>query len=67
VRIEPRLGPLAWARGATPHPRGKTETEFRRAGDKTSWRVVLPQGVNGVLVVNGREIQLKAGPQEGVC
>jgi hypothetical protein len=65
VRIEPRLGPMEWARGATPHPLGAIETEFRRTGAGTSWRVTLPKGVDGVLRIDGHEIRLHSGLQEG--
>ena len=65
ARIEPRLGCLAWARGATPHPRGLIETEFRRDGHDTRWRIALPEGIDGVLLINGRETLLHAGAQEG--
>lgn len=63
VHIEPQLGSLAWARGRTPHPKGHIETEFRRGEHGLAWRVVLPPGVTGLLMVNGQEIKLEPGSQ----
>lgn len=67
VKIEPRLGALSWARGATPHPRGIIRTEFRRSGSNMSWKVSLPDGVEGILVLNGRNIILMQGSMEGMA
>jgi len=66
VRVEPRLGSLAWARGRTPHPRGMIETEFQRtAAGAMAWRVTLPAGVNGQLQLNNRVLLLHGGNQTG--
>ncbi|MFA5203342.1 MAG: alpha-L-rhamnosidase C-terminal domain-containing protein [Lentisphaeria bacterium] len=66
VAVEPRLGPLAWARGCTPHPCGLVETEFRRtATGATAWQVTLPEGVGGRLRLNGGDLPLHGGRQSG--
>ncbi len=68
VRVEPRLGSLAWARGRTPHPRGMIETEFQRTAAGTmAWRVTLPAGVAGQLHLNGNDIPLHGGNQTGTA
>ncbi|MBN2138799.1 MAG: alpha-L-rhamnosidase N-terminal domain-containing protein [Sedimentisphaerales bacterium] len=62
VRIEPHLGPLEWVEGKMPHPLGMIEVRFERkdkAGVK-GW-VVLPDGLEGRFVWNGKSTRLKSG------
>ncbi len=61
VTIRPQLGGLAWARGALIHPLGEIGVEVRVEGDQLRARVTLPDGLTGVLHLNGRAIPLAAG------
>lgn len=64
VRIEPRLGPLSWAKGSVVHPRGYVSVDLRMDGDQIRGTVELPEGVTGKLVRNGSETDLRPGRQE---
>jgi len=65
VLIEPHLGSLQWVRGAMPHPLGTISVELERKGDNDiTGKVILPAGVRGRLVWNGKEISLQGGSQE---
>jgi hypothetical protein len=63
VRIEPHLGRLHEIHASMPHARGAIETDYKR--DESGWAatVVLPNGLNGTLVWQGREHPLHAGAQ----
>ncbi|MBA3686995.1 MAG: alpha-L-rhamnosidase, partial [Planctomycetes bacterium] len=61
VEIAPLLGPLSWARGAVPHPRGDIRVELVRNGAKLDAIVSLPEGLAGVLVSGGARQPLRAG------
>lgn len=54
VEIRPQLGPLKWAKGSMVHPKGLIEVEVRRETDGIHGRVKLPDGVDGVVHVNGQ-------------
>jgi hypothetical protein len=61
VRIEPHLGTLKWIKAALPHERGEIRVEFEQAQGKLKGLVVLPEGLSGVYVEQGRETPLHAG------
>jgi hypothetical protein len=61
VRIEPQLGPLAWAKGAMAHPRGEIAVELRQENARLRGTITLPDGVAGTLVLEGREQPLSPG------
>ena len=59
VRITPQLGPMPWARGSMPHPRGTIHVEL----DGKSATVELPAGVTGTLEWGALRAVLKPGRQ----
>ncbi len=64
VQVAPALGSLTWAEGRMPHPSGTIEVRLRRAGARgLEGDVVLPDGVTGTFVWNGRSYPLQGGPQ----
>lgn len=65
VRIEPALGDLEFAEGAMPHELGMIEVELEpRGSDGVRATIVLPEGLSGTFVWNGRERVLSGGEQE---
>ena len=64
VSIAPHLGPLTWAGGVVPHPRGEVYASFRLDHGRLSARITLPQGVPGVLSWRGVQHNLHPGDQE---
>ncbi len=65
VRIAPALGPLGRAEGRVPHPAGDIDVRLTRRGKSGLQAVVvLPAGVAGELVWEGRTVTLHAGQQE---
>jgi hypothetical protein len=63
VRIEPQLGPLTWASGRVPHPKGDIRAEIARRGDRLTGTIELPPGVKGKLVYGGTTLDLAPGKQ----
>ena len=61
VTIAPLLGPLTWAHGSLPHPRGAIKVDLRRDGDMLHAEITLPDGVEGTLHWQGREIRVEPG------
>jgi hypothetical protein len=51
VQIEPQLGPLAWARGTMPHPRGDIRADFALRDGRLTGEIELPPGVIGTLLL----------------
>jgi hypothetical protein len=64
VRIEPQLGPLSSAKGTMVHPRGEIVVDLSLDRGKLAGSVMLPEGVSGVLVANGRDVSIKSGKQK---
>ncbi|MEI6035538.1 MAG: alpha-L-rhamnosidase C-terminal domain-containing protein [Verrucomicrobiae bacterium] len=64
VRIQPQLGPLAWARGSLPHPLGRIEVDVRNDAGKLAGAITLPPGLTGHLISNGSTRTLSAGRLE---
>ncbi|MCG3178711.1 MAG: hypothetical protein BIFFINMI_01040 [Phycisphaerae bacterium] len=61
VRVQPQLGPLAWARGSMPHPAGRIGVDVRSRDGRLTGSVELPAALSGTLEVNGRSIRLAGG------
>jgi hypothetical protein len=62
VRIEPFLGSLNEVIGKVPHPAGMIEVAIRKNEyGSLNANITLPNGVDGTLVYNGHEVQLKSG------
>jgi alpha-L-rhamnosidase len=65
VRIAPALGPLTWAKGSLPHPRGRLQASFQRNGAAgIIAQLSLPGGLAGTFHWNGRSAVLRPGHQE---
>lgn len=63
VRIVPRLGPLTWARGSMPHPKGCVTVNFRIEQRRLAATVDLPDGLEGTLVLADGTHRLVPGLQ----
>jgi hypothetical protein len=63
VRIEPALGPLQWAEGTVPHPKGDIAVRLTRRGAGLIAEVTLPAGVSGEFVWEGHHVGLHGGTQ----
>ena len=65
VRIAPSLGRLQRASCSMPHPAGELRVSLERRGDNgLEAEVVLPPGVSGTFVWNGREQRITPGSQK---
>jgi alpha-L-rhamnosidase len=65
VRVAPALGPLRWAEGRVPHPLGAIDVRLTRTGARgLRAEVILPPGLQGELVWNGRRVPLHPGRQD---
>lgn len=65
VRIEPHLGPLAWAQGKIPHPAGFIKLRLERIGKSgIKANITLPEGLTGKFIWNNKTVRLKPGSQE---
>ena len=62
VRVQPALGPLTSVEAVVPHPAGEIRVQLKRVG-KTglTGEVVLPEGVTGEFVWQGKTRALRAG------
>lgn len=65
VLIKPHLGDLKKASGSIPHPKGAVSVKYQlnRKGVLEA-EITLPEGVEGRLVWNGQEKELKGGSQQ---
>jgi hypothetical protein len=61
VKIEPRLGDIKQIGGSMPHPQGTIKVSYKKSGNSLNAEITLPNGVEGVLVYNGKEHALKSG------
>ena len=61
VRIAPQLGALTFAESILPHPAGQLTTRVTREGNKLRAETVLPEGITGTFVWEGRAIALQPG------
>ena len=61
VRIEPNLGNLTVVDASMPHPVGEIKVSYRVTGGRFSAEVILPKGVLGIFVRDGKKYALKSG------
>ena len=61
VRIEPHLGDLKEIGGTMPHPSGEISVHYKVRGGKLQAEVILPEGVDGQFVRNGKTQYLHGG------
>jgi hypothetical protein len=67
VRIAPSPGSLTALSAVHPHPKGDIRVAYEISGPTLTASVDLPEGVEGVLVWNGRDHPLRSGPQRVVA
>lgn len=64
VNIQPVLGELTAVDGSMPHPLGNIIVSLKRKGIKgVTGKVILPVGLGGNFIWNGKKIALKSGEQ----
>jgi len=63
VKIAPNLGDLNNIHAKMPHPSGYIEVELERDNTNIKANIILPKGVTGVFIWQGKSIQLKEGKQ----
>jgi len=62
VKIQPNMGKLQWIDGKMPHPGGDIIVKLKRRGSSgIEGEVILPPGLKGVLIWEGKSSGLKAG------
>jgi len=61
VEIAPALGKLSFIKGRMPHPAGTIVFDLKRNGaNGITGEVILPEGLNGKFIWNGKTIDIKA-------
>ncbi len=63
IKITPNLGKLNYIRAKMPHPNGYIEIDLERDKTHIKANILLPKGVKGVFIWQGKSIQLKEGEQ----
>jgi hypothetical protein len=63
VVIRPQLGPLEKVRASLVHPRGRIEVDFHQKNGHVQGTLVLPEGVEGVFVQDGKSTPIRGGRQ----
>ncbi len=63
IKIAPNLGKLNYIRAKMPHPNGYIEIDLERDKTHIKANILLPKGVKGVFIWQGKSIQLKEGEQ----
>jgi alpha-L-rhamnosidase len=63
VRLAPALGELSRLTATHPHPAGPIRVTYVRTGDAMTAEIVLPPGVDGSFVWQGREHPVRSGAQ----
>jgi alpha-L-rhamnosidase len=61
VKIEPHLGSIKKIRGEMPHPAGRISVDYNDSGNGLKAEIILPQGITGIFVWNGKNYELKEG------
>ncbi len=64
VKIEPFLGPLQEVTARMPHPNGMISASLHRRGDGLDATILLPPGLSGSFVWNGKSYPLVEGHQD---
>jgi hypothetical protein len=64
VRIAPHPGKLTKVAATLPHPKGIISVTYERQGDHLAGTIVLPAGLDGIYVWNGRTQPLHSGRNE---
>ena len=65
VRIQPFLGELYSINGKMPHPLGMIEVSLQRKDrDGVEGEIILPIGLKGIFIWNGKDIKLREGVQK---
>ncbi|MGC2400114.1 MAG: alpha-L-rhamnosidase C-terminal domain-containing protein [Acidobacteriaceae bacterium] len=63
VRITPKPGALTSFEAAMPHEGGEISVQYSKGEKQSSFRITLPQGLEGILQWNGREYRLHGREQ----
>lgn len=64
VKIQPAFGHLKWIRASMPHPAGEIKVDLKKRGSNhLEGQISLPPDVTGVLIWDGRTIELESGTQ----
>lgn len=66
VTIEPHLGTLHQLGASMPTPKGTVEVEYHRETNGVAAHVVLPEGMSGKFLWNGRAQTLRPGQQADI-
>ncbi len=65
VNIEPHLGDLEFIECRMPHPKGDIFLNLKRRGiNGIKGEIILPEGLSGEFLWEGKEIVLDSGKQE---
>ena len=64
VTVAPHLGSLKHVSAAVPNPKGMIEVEYTVEHSRVKAVIVLPAGVSGELLWNGKTSALREGQQE---
>ncbi|MGA2272413.1 MAG: alpha-L-rhamnosidase C-terminal domain-containing protein [Bryobacteraceae bacterium] len=64
VRIAPHPGNLTEVAATFPHPKGAISVTYERQGNHLTGMIVLPEGLDGIYVWNGRTQPLHSGRNE---
>jgi hypothetical protein len=60
IEIKPALGALNYIKGQMPHPAGDIIFNLKRIGNEgISGEIILPEGLTGKFIWNGKSIDLK--------
>jgi hypothetical protein len=61
VKIEPHLGSMEKISGTMPHPEGTISVAYDLSGGKLEAEIMLPSGIHGTFVWEGKVYELKGG------
>jgi len=61
VRIEPHLGDIESVIATMPHPLGRIEVDYRQMGDDLIAVILLPDGLFGEFIHDGKTVPLQPG------
>ncbi len=66
VRIEPAPGNIEFFETNVPHGKGNISLKMEKKRNKTRFEVDLPDGLGGIFIFQGKEIQLKEGENKEI-